>query len=179
MANKNAKVIIPLAVGIWLLSIIFLQTGMPQAVQTGFLVVLVLGMVVGQMAMVSVNHPQYQRNTLRLASTLRVGTAADALYLSTLFSRLPVLGLFFPTVRIAWPAISKATPYEAPGWVGANQGTGALLQATYDPNYTGTFVELEVGDPPVFLQLPADVLGDELSRLPSASAPNQSTGYAS
>ncbi|MBI3968005.1 MAG: hypothetical protein HY329_20390 [Chloroflexi bacterium] len=215
MPNKNAKVIIPLAVGIWLLSISFLETGMPQAVETAFLVVLTLGMAVGiplvvlylmletgwgalakryratepfdgtwklcatgQLAMVSVDHPEYRRNKMHFASTLRVGTAPAALYLSTLFSRLPVLKLFFPTLRIPWSAVSKATPYEAPGWVRANQDTGALLQTTYDPSYTGTFVELAVGEPPVFLQLPTDALGDELSGLLLASAPNPSTGYA-
>lgn len=59
--------------------------------------------------------------------------------------------------------------YEAQGWVRPQQQPGTF-QAEYDPNYTGTFVKLTAGDPPVFIQLPANVLGDGLSRLPLATS---------
>ena len=45
----------------------------------------------------------------------------------------------------------------------------ALLQVNDDPNNTGTFIELEIGQPPVYLQLPANVLGDAIERLPFAA----------
>ena len=40
------------------------------------------------------------------------------------------------------------------------------LQVAYDPNYTGKFIQMEVGDPSVFIQLPAEILGEGVSRLP-------------
>jgi hypothetical protein len=36
----------------------------------------------------------------------------------------------------------------------------------YDPNYTGTFIELEAGEPTVYIQLPETILGEGLHRLP-------------
>ena len=42
--------------------------------------------------------------------------------------------------------------------------TGAEVQVAYDPNYTGEFVELVVGDPAVFVQLPRPILGAGLER---------------
>lgn len=36
---------------------------------------------------------------------------------------------------------------------------------SYDPNYTGTFVELVVGEPPVFIQLPEKLLGEGTAQL--------------
>jgi len=71
--------------------------------------------------------------------------------------------------RIPWSAVTTATTYEAPGWFRPPSEPGTLIQAAYDPNYTGTFVELVVGEPPVFLQLPADLLGEGMSRLPLAT----------
>jgi hypothetical protein len=112
------------------------------------------------MALVSVDDPEFNRHRLRLVSTLRVGTTPDALYLSMLFSRVPVLGRFFPDVRIPWTEIASARTYEAPGWFAPQQQPGAIFQAGYDPNYRGTFVELKAGEPPVYLQLPLEILGD-------------------
>jgi len=34
------------------------------------------------------------------------------------------------------------------------------MQVAYDPNYTGKFIEMEVGEPPVFIQLPAAIVGE-------------------
>lgn len=121
----------------------------------------------GQMAPVSVDHPDFRRIKMRfIGGTLRIGTTDDGLYLSTLFSKLPVLQLFFPTVRIPWSAIRSARAFEAPGWFTPLREPGTLLQVAYDPNYTGKFIEIEVGEPPVFLQLSAEILGESISRLP-------------
>jgi len=117
------------------------------------------------MALVSMGHPDYQSSKMGFISTLRVGTTAEALYLSMLFGKIPLLGLFFPNVQIPWPTVRKARSFEAPGFFSANRNSGALVQVNYDPNYTGTYIELEIGEPPVFLQLPADILGDAMARL--------------
>lgn len=120
----------------------------------------------GQMALVSVDHPQFQRVKMRfVGGALRVAATADALHLSTIFSALPVLGWFLPPLQIPWTAVAKARAYEAPGWFRPASEPGTVLQAAYDPNYTGTFVEMEVGKPPVFIQLPAAILGEGASRL--------------
>jgi len=80
-------------------------------------------------------------------------------------SGFPVLGWFFPRLRIPWTAVSKAHAFEAPGWFTPLREPGTLLQAAYDPNYTGKFIEMEVGEAPVFIQLPAYILGEGVSRL--------------
>jgi len=123
----------------------------------------------GQMAPVSIDDAGYERVKARFVGALRVGTTGSGLYLSTLFSRVPVLGLFFPMLQIPWAAISRARTYQAPGWVGPASEPGTIFQALYDPNYTGTFVELQVGEPPVFLQLPLAIFGEAAARLPLPS----------
>jgi hypothetical protein len=124
----------------------------------------------GQMAHVSVFDPAFQRNKMRfVGGTLRIGTASDALHLSMLFSKVPILGRFFPDVDIPWSAVTTATTFEAPGWFTPQRDPGTIVQVAYDPNYTGTFVELVVGEPPVFIQLPADLLGEGMTRLPLSS----------
>ena len=62
--------------------------------------------------------------------------------------------------------MTTARTYEAPGWFTPASEPGTILQVGYDPNYTGTFVELAIGDPPVFIQLPAELLGEAMSLLP-------------
>jgi hypothetical protein len=119
----------------------------------------------GQMALVGVDHPEFNRRRLRLVSTLLVGMDTDALHLSTLFSRVPVLNLLFPDVAIPWRAITSARLFEPRGWVAPASEPGALLQLGYDPNYTGRFVELTAGEPPVYLQLPLALLGEPGERL--------------
>lgn len=121
----------------------------------------------GQMAKVSVFDPEFQRNKLRLVGgTLRMGTTHEALHLSMLLSKIPLLGRFFPDVEIPWSAVTSATTFEAPGWFTPQRDPGTIVQVAYDPNYTGTFVELVVGEPPVFVQFSADLLGEAMSRLP-------------
>lgn len=206
MSNKNARVIIPLAVGVWLLGILAFAAGLPSAVEAALTVALigVMFFVVpvlvfyliaetgwsalsrqfrarepyggqwvtcptGMMALVSVHSEEFQRSKARFASVLRVGTTDGALYLSTLFTRIPVMSLFFPVVAVPWRDVTRATRYEAPGWVSARSSPGAV-SATYDPNYTGEFVELEIGEPRVFIQLPLAILGEGASKLPLGPA---------
>jgi len=200
--NKNARVIIPLALGAWLVALILEKTGAPKAIYVAFGVAfaVTVPLVVfhfmaetgwsrlarrfrqvapfngawracptGYMALVRMDDPDYQRSKMGFISTLRVGTSADALYLSMLFSKVPILGRFFPNVQIPWPTVRSARSFEAPGFFKANQNSGALVQVNYDPNYTGTYIELEIGEPPVFLQLPAGILGDAIAYLPIAA----------
>jgi hypothetical protein len=202
MPNKNARVIIPLALAVPLVVYILDKTEAPKAIYVAFLVgfAVAIPLVVfylmaetgwstlarrfrqsapfngawrkcatGYMALVSVDDPDYQNSKMGFISTLRVGTTAEALHLSMLFSKIPILGLFFPNVQIPWPTVRKARSFEAQGFFSANPNAGALVQVNYDPNYTGTFVELEIGEPPVFLQLPAGILGDAIERLPFAA----------
>lgn len=204
MINKNARVIIPLAVGVWLLSIVAFSAGLPTPIATVLTVVLILTMAVGvplvvfylmaeagwstlakrfkatspysgkwvtaptlHMATVSVDDPEYQRSKARFNSTVSVGVDELGLGISMLFGRIPVLGpLFFPTVRMPWSEITSARKYEAPGWIAGKSAAG--ISATFDPNYTGEFVEIVVGDPQVFIQLPPVLLGEYAKRLPLA-----------
>lgn len=198
--NRNAKFIIPLALGAPLVVFILDRTEAPRAVYVacaiGFalaipLLVFYLMAQTGwstlakrfrqsapfngawrscptaYMAPVSMDDSGYQSSKMGFISTLRVGTSAEGLYLSMLFSRIPILGLFFPNVQIPWSAIGKARTFDAPGFF--QKGDVVLVQVNYDPNYTGAFVELEIGDPPVFLQLPVGILGDAIRRLPLAA----------
>jgi len=120
----------------------------------------------GQMALVSVDNPEFHKVKMRfVGGSLRVATTADALHLTTLVSGLPVLRWFFPSLQIPWAAVTKARAFEAPGWFAPLAGPGTLLQVAYDPNYTGKFIEMEIGDPTVFVQLPAAILGEDLARV--------------
>ncbi len=200
--NRNARVIIPLALGAPLVVIILDRTEAPKtvyvacAISFALAVPLLVFYLMAQtgwstlakrfrqnapfngvwrscptayMAPVRMDDPAYASSKMGFISTLRVGTSAEALYLSMLFSKIPVLGLFFPNVEIPWSTVRKARRFDAPGFFGANQNPAALVQVNYDPNYTGTFVELEIGEPPVFLQLPVGILGDAIQRLPLAA----------
>jgi hypothetical protein len=140
------------------------------------------GCPTGQMALVSVHDPEFARNKLRLVGgTLRLATTATALHMSMLLSKVPLLGRFFPEVEIPWSSITSAATFEAPGWFTPSHEPGTIGQAAYDPSYTGTFVELVAGEPPVFIQLPAALLGDAQARLPrpANSQPRSSDGQNS
>jgi hypothetical protein len=196
--TRIAKIVIPLAIGAWLLGALISQPGVPAAAVAVYVVALFVAIPTavfylmseqgwstlakryrstarysggwqacptGQMALVSVDDPAFIQKRLRLVGTLRVGVAADVLHLSMLFSKLPLLGRFFPEVEIPWSAVASARTYEAPGWVPPQVQPGTVLQASFDPGYTGTFVEMRIGDPPVFIQLPLDILGEATSRL--------------
>jgi hypothetical protein len=120
----------------------------------------------GQMALVSVHHPEFHKVKMRfVGGSLRVATSAEALHLTTMVSGLPVLRWFFPSLQIPLAAVSKAHAFEAPGWFTPLVEPGTPLQVAYDPNYTGKFIEMEIGDPTVFVQPPAAILGEGASRL--------------
>jgi hypothetical protein len=198
MSNKNARIIIPAAIGFWLIGAFVFKAGTPPVIEAGFVVAFLLIVPVmvfylmadqgwstlarryrsmtsyqgawqscptGQMALISVDDPNFSRHRLRLVGTLRVGKTSEALYLSMLFSKIPLLGRFFSDVQIPWTAVTTARTYNAPGWIAQARDPGALLQLSYDPNYTGTFVEMQIGQPPVFLQLPLAILGDAAPRI--------------
>ncbi len=203
--NKNAKIIVPLAVAAWLGGILVFKGGVPAIFEVVFVVAFAIAIPVavfyligetgwralakryraavpfagkwtmcatGQMALVSVNHPQFHKVKMRfVGGSLRVAVTPEALHLTTMFSGLPVLSWFFPSVEIPWPAVLKAHAFEAPGWFTPPSSPGALLQIAYDPNYTGKFIEMEIGEPTVFVQLPAWIFGEELGRLELATAP--------
>jgi len=197
--NRNAKVIIPLAIAAGLGGILVSRDGVPAVFEVAFGVAFAAAIpaavfyligeagwralarryrarvqysgdwqlcATGQMARVSVDHPKFRKVKMRfVGGSLRVATTADALHLTTMFSGLPVLRWFFPSLQIPWAAVSKAHVFEAPGWFAPLREPGTLLRVAYDPNYTGKFIEMEVGEPPVFIQLPAAILGEGASRL--------------
>jgi hypothetical protein len=196
--NRNAKLIIPLALVAWVGGIVFTREGVPAAITAIFVSALALAVLAivfylmgetgwrllakrfrataahsgewhrcptGQMARVPVDHPDFRKVKMRFVGSLRVATTAHALHLSTLVSRVPVPWIF-PALEIPWAAVSKAHEFDAPGWFTPASQPGAVLQIAYDPNYTGKFIEIEVGDPPVFIQLPAWILGENLGRIP-------------
>ena len=120
----------------------------------------------GQMALVNVDHQDFNKVKMRfVGGALSVAVSPEALHLRTMASGLPILGWFFPALQIPWTAVTKAHAFEAPGWFGPASEPGTLLQIGYDPNYTGKFIEMEIGEPPVFVQLSAEILGEGLSRL--------------
>lgn len=198
--NKNARVIIPLAIAAWAGGIVAFKLGLPAVFGAVFIVAFAVAVPVtvfyliseagwralakrhrarepyrgawqpcatGQMAMVSVDHPDFNRVKMRfVGGSLRVAATGDALHLATGLSKVPLLGLCVPALTIPWTAITKAHVFEAPGGFAPLTEPGSLLQVAYDPNYTGKFVELEVGDPVVYIQLPAAILGEGLQALP-------------
>ncbi len=202
MRDRNARVIIPLAIGAWLLAIVVSRPETPDVLRALFVIAFAVTIPVVVFSLmarsgwstlaarhrsaapyagvwrryptaiisdVSVDTPDFRARQFRLFSALRVATTDDALHLSMLFSKVPLLGGMFPELRIPWSAVRTARTYEAPGWYPPQRQPGTLAQAAYDPNYTGTFVELAVGEPPIFLQLPASLLGDTvMARLPRA-----------
>ena len=194
MSDKNARWLIGLVVAIWLLSSFVDLDGLsPQALVLVFVVIvpaialgillLVLHMLAGtgwralsmhyrevapfrgtwqatgiaRMAPVSMSDPEYRRRKGRFFGTLRMGATADALYLTTIFSRLPLLQKWFPTLQIPLSAVEHARIIGGPDWSISLNDLSVVK---------GKLVEMKIGSPPVFLQLPAELLGDLLRRLP-------------
>jgi hypothetical protein len=106
--------------------------------------------------------PAYEQSKVRLVGILRVAPTDDALNLSV----LPLLRLLLPPLQIPWSAIVRARLLDASGWVRAPRDPGALFQVTYDPGYTGRFIELQTTEPRVFIQLPAPLLAEVTAHLP-------------
>jgi hypothetical protein len=109
--------------------------------------------------------PDFEQQKVRLVFILRVATSPDALHVSA----IPPFSLLVPPLQIPWPAIARARSVDAAGWVRGPREGGALVQLTYDPGYTGEFVELQVREPQVFIQLPMLALGDATTYLPVES----------
>jgi hypothetical protein len=101
-----------------------------------------------------------------IGGALSMATSSEGLHLKTIFSKLPVLSWFLPELSVPWSAVRSAHEFEAPGWYVPPSEPGALLQAGYDPSYTGRFVEIEIGEEPVYVQLPEAMLGEAVARLP-------------
>jgi hypothetical protein len=195
----NAKVIIPLAIGAWLVGIIVTTMDVPGVVVAALIVAFAVTVPTvvfyliaaagwrplkryrarerfggewrmcptGQMALVSVHDPRFEKVKMRfVGGALSMAISPDALHLKTIFSKLPLLSWFLPELSVPWSAVKAAHEFEAPGWYRPASEPGALLQAGYDPNYTGTFVEMEIGEEPVYVQLPEAMLGEAVGRLP-------------
>jgi hypothetical protein len=192
-----AKVVIPLAIGLWLVGIFAFRPGVPGwakvaiAFAMAAAILFVVGFLfIGQsgwrklaqaypakpplpaswtvcptaiMSQVSVEDPEHVRRRVRLNFILRTGCDANALYISA----RPIVSALLPTIRIPWSAIASARFFAAPGWT-PTSNPGTLVQLTYDPGYKGRFVEIEIGEPHYFLQLPADLLSQAIPRLPIA-----------
>ena len=66
-------------------------------------------------------------------------------------------------------------PLAIVAWLGgilvSREGVPAVLESACDPGYTGKFIEMEVGDPAVFFQLPAAILGEYLALPQGLSTP--------
>ena len=121
-----------------------------------------------QIAPCSIDDADYASSQARLVGTLKAAAADDGLHFSILLAKVPVLGLMFPEIHIPWSEILGARTYEAPGWVSPQATPGTVIQAGYDPNYKGRFVELKVGQPTVYIQLPVTIFGDQMDRLSQA-----------
>jgi hypothetical protein len=112
-------------------------------------------------ARVPLDDPTFEQQKVRLVFILRLATSPDALY----FSAIPPFGLLVPPLQIPWSAISRARAFDASGWVRSPRDPGALVQLTYDPGYTGEFLELQVREPELFIHLPALALGEATAYL--------------
>jgi len=193
---NNAKFIIPAAIGLWLLGPILFAPNRPGWVHVvggigcflgiaglvGFLLIRNTGWpalaaryparhaVPGPwhpcrtvvMALVPVEDPGYERAKVRIVSILRVATTEESLNLAAIGPLRPII----PALQIPWTAMVRARRLDPSGWVRGPQEPGALFQLTYDPGYTGDFVEIELHEPTVFLQLPLGVLGEAAGKLP-------------
>jgi hypothetical protein len=112
---------------------------------------------------VGLDQPAYERSKVRLSFILRVGSDDQALYVSA----ISFLRALLPPLRLPWNAIARVRYFDPAGWVQPVRSPGALLQLTYDPGYTGHFVEIEVAEPTVFVQLPVALLTEAIPHFPS------------
>jgi hypothetical protein len=194
--EDNAKMIIPAAIGLWLVALLVFNNKVPGWLQVvaGLAIFLFIAWLVAflflrqsgwhqlarkypanpplagtwktcpsaVMAAVSLDSPEYERHKVRLNFIVRVGSNDEALYVST----LPILRALLPPMRIPWSAMTSARYFDASGWVKAPRDPGTLLQLTYDPGYKGQFVEIEIAEPKIFLQIPAHLLIEAIPHLP-------------
>jgi hypothetical protein len=119
------------------------------------------------MALVPLDDPGFEQAKVRWVSILRAATTDESFHLAP----IPPLRPLLPALEIPWTAVQQARPFDARGWVRGPQEPEALIQLNYDPGYTGAFVELELREPTVFLQLPLAALGEGAARLPVTHPP--------
>jgi hypothetical protein len=192
----NAKFIIPTAIVFWLVTPLFISLNLPGWVNgLGVIasILFIAGLVAFLMARqtawhalaeqypvklpvngpwktcrtaviarVGVDDPTYEQQKVRLVFVLRLALGPNALNLAV----IPVFRALAPPVQIPWSAIARARILDASGWVRAPSDPGAAFQLTYDPGYKGQFVELQVREPQVFIQLPLELLGEAAAYLP-------------
>ena len=97
-----------------------------------------------------------------IGGIVRAGATSDALYLFA----PSLLRSLLPPIQLPWSAVASAKPFEAPGWVTPVQKAGIGLRFTYDPGYTGEFVELETVEPRTSIRMPMYAIGDARRYLP-------------
>jgi hypothetical protein len=192
----NAKIIIPLAIALWLITPLFFSANLPgwaHALGGIACFVVIAGVVAfllvrqtawhelaerypvklpvsgpwktcrtAVIARVSLDDPSYEQQKVRLFFILRMAPGPDALNLAP----IPVLRPLVPALQIPWSAITHARVFDASGWVRAPSGPVGVVQVGYDPGYKGQFVELQLREPHVFLQLPLELLGEAAAHLP-------------
>jgi hypothetical protein len=104
----------------------------------------------------------YESSKVWLVFAMRVGADEEALYLSGASVFRPV----FPPVRIPWSAIDHVRYFEASPWVNLSPPV-KTIRFNYDPGYSGPFVEIQVADPSVFIQVPRAEVKEALAHLPA------------
>lgn len=96
---------------------------------------------------ISIADPGYTKPKVRLNFIVKVGSDAQALYIST----IKILSALLPTIRIPWSAITSAKYFDASGWIKAPSSPGTLINLQYDPGYKGQFLEIEISEPKMFI----------------------------
>lgn len=192
----NWKFIIPTAIGLWLLLPRVLESNLPPWAKVSVCVaaaLLIAGLVgfllvrqtawfdlaqryparlpvsepwrwcrTAVLSRAALDAPTYEQEKVRLHSILRVAATHDALNLAA----IPVFRPLIPPVQIPWSAIAHARAFDGSGWIQPPSNPGAFFQLSYDPGSKGRFAELELTDPRLFIQLPAEALGSAWDRLP-------------
>jgi len=195
----NSKFIIPAAIAIWLAGIFVFKNETPDWLKIVTAVVLFLAIValVGFLFLrqsswrklaqkfpstqpftgllktcqttvidsVSITDPGYTKPKVRLNFIVKVGFDAEAFYIST----IKILRALLPTIQIPYSTITSSRYFDATGWVKAPSNPGSIVNLSYDPGYKGQFLEIEISEPKIFLQLPANILADVIPNLKIAS----------
>ena len=198
-APDIAKVVIPLALGVWLVGIFAFRTGVPDwaKVTIAFAMAALIAFVVGFLILGQSGWRQLARAypanpplsgpwTVCPTAVMSQVSVEDPQHArrrvrlnfilrtgcdaNALHISAPALvSALLPPIRIPWSAIARARYFDAPGWIVPASNPGTLLQVAYDPGYKGKFLEIEIAQPNYFLQLPADLLTQAMPRLPIAS----------
>ena len=192
----NSKFIIPAAIVFWLVGIFVFKNETPDWLKIVTAVVLFLAIVIlvgflflrqsswrklaqkfpstqpftgllktcqtAVIDSISITAPNYTKPKVRLNFIVKVGSDADALYIST----IKIFRALLPTIQIPYSAITSTRYFDAAGWVKAPSSPGSLINLQYDPGYKGQFLEIEISEPKIFIQLPASQLTEAIQYLP-------------